>query len=136
MSIVDFQVELSETNRQLKRIADSLELLIPAKPTRVDVQEKVSLADVSYVDPVRSEVERISNIMNPQRRYELAARTRRYAGTGTVASAARESEIIGTSNIGRFDADDPLDLPDWLARETEEGEDLSAGQLGNSVGVP
>lgn len=49
MSLIDFQADLAETNFQLRRIADALELLIPSPPQVYD--PKKSKAELHQITP-------------------------------------------------------------------------------------
>lgn len=134
MGWLEFQVELSETNRQLRRIADALELLIPrpsGQPAPA-LTRKIGLSDVSNVDPARAREDfyaRLSERMNPLKQY--ASRNEQVGVAGSPASAEtatarRESAEAGISVIGEFDNEDPLDSPDWI-RDIE---------LGNTAEIP
>lgn len=47
MSLIDFQADLTETNFQLRRIADALELLIPVPPVYDPKKSKAELYQIT-----------------------------------------------------------------------------------------
>jgi hypothetical protein len=126
VGLLSFQIELAETNRQLKRIADALDRAVPLP---VDPQQrrayegaKVTVEDLSRMgDPEARERERekIAMDRNIWRRY--AQKGPVGVGVGAQSSGVADQTVTAereeVTRVGTHDHDDPLDTPDWLEEE-------------------
>jgi hypothetical protein len=145
VGLLDFHVELAQTNHLLKRIADALDRAIPPP---VDPQQrrayegaKVTVEDLSCMgDPETRERERekIAMDRNIWRRYgfEKGRGQAKPVGDGVVAQPGGvadqgvTAEREAVTRVGTYDHDDPLDTPGWL--EEEIGLDRSGRSLDSS----
>ena len=135
MGLLDFHVELAETNQLLKRIADALDRAIPPPVDPQQQQQrrayegaKVTVSDLSRMgDPETRERERekISMDRNIWRRYgfEKGRGQAKPVGVGvgsepgSVVDQTVAAEREEVTRVGTYDHDDPLDTPDWLEEE-------------------